>query len=568
MRKIIIGLTLGLVVLLLGYTGYRSFLVWKQSHGMQMAKTYLARKDMRNAILAVQQVLKANPRNIEACRMMAGLLEALGQPSALLWRERVVELSPASRDDRLTLVQAALASKNYPLATNTLAGISAADKETVAYQNVAGAVASAGGQLDEAADHFSKAVQLDPSDPLPQMNLAVLRLHRTNALDLAESRITLQRVILSTNSVLRDLARRELIADAMRFKDFPTAINLARDLAQQTNSPFTDKVLQLGVLKTSLSPEFKPTLARYQNEAATNVSEAYSLATWQIVNLQASEALDWLRQVPAQTRTNSLVEERMATCLLLLNDWKGLQSFIQQQNWNDGSQPFANFEFKRHAFIARSLRGQGLNEASAAEWAVAIKSISDQRYQIVQKTDLQNLFELAVAWKWNTEAEQILWTVVNQYPEEKWAFPILRTALVSWHRTKSLMQLLDIMAKRDPNDFSVKNDLAATALLLGAQEMRPYDLAQQVYEKDPKNPSYASTYAFALYQQGKYPAALKVMQQLSPKELQDPTTAGYYAVILKANGNKADARSYLNLASKGQLLPEEQALFDQARAGL
>jgi hypothetical protein len=106
------------------------------------------------------------------------------------------------------------------------------------------------------------------------------------------------------------------------------------------------------------------------------------------------------------------------------------------------------------------------------------------------------------------------------------------------------------------------------AMLLGAQELNPYALSQQVYQKSPKNAPYASTYAFSLYLQGKYGDALKVMQQLTPKDLASPSIAGYYGIILKANGNKAEAKSYLNRITKAQLLPEEQTLFDQARAGL
>jgi len=102
-----------------------------------------------------------------------------------------------------------------------------------------------------------------------------------------------------------------------------------------------------------------------------------------------------------------------------------------------------------------------------------------------------------------------------------------------------------------------------TAMLLDAQELNPYDLAQEVYEKAPKNPGYVSTYALALYLQKKYNDALKVIEQLPSKELKDPSNAGYYGLILKANGD-ARAASYLNIALKGGLLPEERKLFEQA----
>jgi hypothetical protein len=38
MRKIIIALSCCIVLLLLGYTSYRGYQVWKQSHGLTMPK--------------------------------------------------------------------------------------------------------------------------------------------------------------------------------------------------------------------------------------------------------------------------------------------------------------------------------------------------------------------------------------------------------------------------------------------------------------------------------------------------------------------------------------------------
>jgi len=556
MRKLIIILSSCIAVLLLGYSGYRGYLVWKQSHGMAMAREYYAKSDVRNTVLSLQQVLAANPRNIEAARMMAGLAEAARSPGALVWRQRVLELNPKSYEDRLSLAQTAIIFQDYPLATNTLAGVAEADKKTAAYHNIAGTAALMGGQPDEAEAHFSESIRIDPSNPIPQVNLAVVRLHRTNALDMAEARISLQRVILtSTNAALCSQARRELLNDAMRFNDISKALTLSKELAQQTNAVFADKLLRLDVLMKTQSAEFKPALAAYRSEAATDPAKIFDLSNWQISKLSTAEALGWLQSLPMQTQTNQPAALLAAQCQMQLRDWRGLQASIQPQNWNE-------LEFIRHAFVARALREQGLIEASTAEWGVALKDASDQKGTLI------SLFRLAAAWNWNTEAEQILWTVVNRYPEEKWAAPVLGQALMVWQRTRSMMELFSIMSKRTPDDLDVKNNLAMTAMLLGAQEMNPYALAQEVYAKSPKNPSFASTYAFSLYLQGKYPDALKVMQQLTAKDLQSPSIAGYCGLILKANGNKAEAISYLNLAYKAQLLPEEKTLFDQARAGL
>jgi hypothetical protein len=57
------------------------------------------------------------------------------------------------------------------------------------------------------------------------------------------------------------------------------------------------------------------------------------------------------------------------------------------------------------------------------------------------------------------------------------------------------------------------------------------------------------------------------VQQLKPRDLDAPTRAGYYGLILKATGSDEKARIYLNWTSKAALLPEERTLFDRAKTG-
>jgi len=556
MRKLIIAVACGIGLLLLGYTGYRTFKVWKQSHLLAMAKDNLAKNDLHNTMLALQQLLATNPRNLDANRMMAGLTEAARSPSALVWRARVLELNPKSLDDRLALVQTAINFQDYPVATNTLAGVAEADKNTVGYHNLAGTTALMSGHPDQAEAHFGEAVRLDPSNPVPKVNLAVVRLRSSNELDLAEARIDLKRVILNaTNVLLCNQARRELIADALRFNDSTTSLTFSQELVQQTNAVFTDKLLRLDALMKSHNPSFKPMLAGYQSEAATNPAKLYDLVNWQIARLSPAEALGWLQSLPMQTRTNQPAALLTAQCQMSVKDWKGLQNFLQNQNW-------AELEFERHGLLAKALREQNLEQSSKAEWQLALNGSTHN------KIALNALGRLAALWHWTGETEQILWTIVNSFPDEQSAAQSLRQVLFASGNTRSLMQLTSIELRRNPSSLALKNDLAMMAMLLNAQELKPYDLALAAYQQDPKNPSVAATYAFSLYQQKKPAEALKVMQALNPKALEAPEIASYYGLILKANGQLAGAKTYLKLSAKATLLPEEKALFDQAKAGL
>jgi hypothetical protein len=369
---------------------------------------------------------------------------------------------------------------------------------------------------------------------------------------MAEARIDLKRISLnSTNFTLRAQATRELIMDAMLYKDISTAVALSQELVQPTNAVFEDKLLRLDVLKQAQSGELKPAIAQYQREAAADSAMVSQMTSWLMLRTSPALALTWLHTLSPQMQTNPPVAVLIAGCQVLVSDWTGLQTSVAKQNWLE-------LDFVRHAFLSRALRAQNLGAAATAEWEVAFKLASSQKVMLIA------LFRLAVEWNWTNEAEEILWMVVNRYPEEQWAGQTLKQALLQGGRTRPLMQLFILQAKRSPEDMVLKNDLAMTAMLLDAQELDPYGLSRTAYEQNSKNPAFISTYAYSLYLQKRYSEALKVMQQMSPRELSDPSVAGYYGLILKATGDSAKAKAYLGWTTKRQLLPEERKMFNEA----
>jgi hypothetical protein len=557
MRKTFILLLCGIAVLLAGYAGYRSYKVWKCSHLMGLAHQFLAKNDGRNALLCVQQVLRTDPRNLDATRVMAELTAVGRSPSALSWWSRVVELDPHSLNDRLALAQTAIMARNFEIATNALAGVNQADKNTVAYQNVAGAVAAAAHQPAQAEAYFLEALRLDPQNQSVQLNLAVVRLHDSNDLDQAEARIMLERLALNaTNPFLHNQAMRELAVDALQHRQTDKALSLSKQLVQETNATIQDRLLRLDVLLETKSGAFKPTLTAFQREAANNLAGISELATWQMVRTSPQETLAWLRTLSPAMQTNLVVELLVAENCAMVQDWPGLQSSIGRQNWNE-------LEYSRHAFLSLSLRQQGLADSAKAEWELALQAAA-----VGGPRSLADLLNLAQQFRWQNETEEILWMIINRYPSNLGAVQALSQLLFLEGRTRSLMQLYSQETKLFPSNTGMKNNLAMTALLLDAPEVKPYELAREVYQSSPTNASYASTYAFSLYKQGKNAEALKVMKPLKPSELQEPSIAGYYGLILKATGERAKAKAYLGWTAKAQLLPEENKLFNQANAGL
>ena len=89
-------------------------------------------------------------------------------------------------------------------------------------------------------------------------------------------------------------------------------------------------------------------------------------------------------------------------------------------------------------------------------------------------------------------------------------------------------------------------------------------LATKLHAENPANAAFSSTYAFALFTEGKTSEALKQMETLKEAQLRHPSIAAYYFVMLVENGKMERAHLFLSAANKAQLLPEEQQLLTAA----
>ncbi|MGO8931825.1 MAG: hypothetical protein ACLQU3_33645 [Limisphaerales bacterium] len=544
------GLLVGLV-LLVGYGTYVGYISTRQARLVSQARKYLAKSNTKTALLCLRRALSYNPNYVDACRAMAELTEKLSSPAALLWRSRVVELSPKSVPDRFAMAQTAMMFRDYLSATNALEGVSKAGRNTPEYHNLAGSVAAAMHWLAEAETHFSEAARLEPTNPIPRLNLAVVRLQSTNAQDLALARTALKS--LRANPVVRCQALRELVADSLHCGEKENALAFSKELLQQTNALFGDRLLRLDVLRATLSRDFEVALASAQKEAASDPRKLFDFVNWEEVRGGLSGALAWLQSLPSETQTNQPAALLAADCQAALKQWRPLEVSLERQQWGE-------LDFVRYAFKSLALRGQELTSSSDIAWERAFNATGGRKESLVM------LLRLAATWNWVTETEDLLWTIFHKFPAEKWAVVALSRNLLWEGRTRALMSLYDEQARANPADLSAKNNLAMTALLLDARELRPQDLAREIYRKAPTNPAYASTYAYSLHLQKRSAQALKVFERLKPDQLEQASVALYYAIVLEATGHGERAKKYLDIAAGIKLLPEEWKLLVQARA--
>src|SRR5262249_34421263 len=135
---------------------------------------------------------------------------------------------------------------------------------------------------------------------------------------------------------------------------------------------------------------------------------------------------------------------------------------------------------------------------------------------------LSQVVRTVAAWNWPDETEEALWTVVNRFPAEKWAFQALYSMFYTSGKTRSLQNLLTRVTEVDPTNSVVKNNLAMTTLLINPKDRRSRDIAHEAYREHPDNPFILSTYAYTLHLQDKTQEALKLFATLKPEQLQNP----------------------------------------------
>jgi hypothetical protein len=274
---------------------------------------------------------------------------------------------------------------------------------------------------------------------------------------------------------------------------------------------------------------------------------------WMNVNGLAILAVDWWKHLPPAKRTILPLPTGIAESYVLLGDWDALKSLVTGANWGQA-------EYMRLAVLARVSREDGDDLDFQTNWSSAVRAATHT------PEALAVLARTAVDWRWDDQAEDLLWRVAQGSYDQQWALQELYRRFFQIHSTRNLLKVVSRMYELDPSDAWTQNNLAAYELLLQSNVPQGVQLSHDLYQSDPKNPDYASTYAFALHLLGRSAEGVQILESLGEDRLQNPAYAVYYGALLVAAGGPADeARKYLDLAGTGSLFPEERELIDQAR---
>jgi Flp pilus assembly protein TadD len=524
---------------------------YQEKNYAHQAEQLMAQGDLSRALIRCRQVLTMDFSNAIATRVFADVADGYGAPAALYWRERALSLD-LDVTNQISLASTAIRMEQfpYPTAARALGSVESAYRNTPAYQRVAGALALKLSKTQEAEQHFLEAYNLDPTNPVNRMSLAVIQLQSKNPRIITDSRTTLE--LLMNDRQVGLLATRSLIAESIDQGDYNRAENLSLLLLKNARSSFNDRILHLVILNTSHKTNFTSFLKETEQKAKDNPAYIGELTAWMTTAGMAQPALDWLNHLPPELLRQGLLPIAVADAYAGLGQWSALETYLQKAHW-------PGLEHIRFAMMALADAKQsgGLQDSVAWQTAIEFAGKSPEA--------LNTLAKLASAWGWRDRTTDLLWLTAAQHPDQLWPLKALGDLYVNQRDTAGMWRVANLSYQRNPNDKLARNNYAMLSLLLNADTAQASKIAGELYADDPKNPVFASTYAFSLYQQGRAKEGVKVLAALPPGQLDDPAMSVYYGIMLAAAGEKEAAKPYLNRSAKAFLLPEEKAMVARAK---
>jgi tetratricopeptide (TPR) repeat protein len=541
------------LIIVLSVAGHRYYRGWQQRRLITQANAFFEKGDYKRASLSARRLIQINQNNADACRLMARLGEKASLRSAVDWRRHVVDLVGPQPDDLLALARSALQFDEIGSVEFALGKLPEQAKNSADYHAVAAELAAARQDAPAMEKHLIEAIRLAPDRKAYVLRLAVLRLRSPDLTANEQGRQDL--IALQNDPAVGKDATRQLIEDSLRRYDFPGSTTLARQLLADPAATFRDRLIVLGALHQSSDPEFGVLLARLKQEAAGQPDKTGDLLTWLTSRRMVREAIDWSKTLPVEVTSKRPVPLALADAYIASADWDGLQRLVKTAAWGD-------LDYLRAALSARALRETGNQLDSQSQWNAAVKKANAKAEWVL------TLAETAQRWGWTEEAIDLLWLAAKDPVKGEAALQMLYNHFAKHEDTQNVLRVLLHLEEMRPEDRNIRNNVAQISLLLNLNTDRAQRLARELYESEPGNAAYASTYAFALYTAGDSKKAVKILSGLRQDQLQQPAVAAYYGLALAAVGDSTKAAEFLDLGSRAKLLPEEKSLIDKARRSL
>jgi len=481
---------------------------------------------------------------------MAESAELSGKREALSWREQVVALDPSDAANRIALASAAIRFGQLDLARKTLDAVDPSGRANLKYHQLNGTLAIAEKQSALAESEFAAALELEPNNQQLALNLATIRLTSSDPATREKTRTDLARFV--ERGSLRLDALRALTADALANKSLGAAEKWAAQLRTEKGATFSDLLLYVEASRKNSDGEI--VLRDVERNATRSPATAAALITWMNRHEMAEAARDWALSLPAEILNAQPVPLAVAEAYSFLQDWNALHAWVNEKNW--GEEEFLRFAVLSHA-LHRLTPGDRASMESQTAWAAALKATKNRPDRLAA------IAQLAEGWDYAEEAADAWWLIANGNENAKDALAALQRLYKAKQNSHGLLRVAKRALELNPADLVAANNCANLGLLLNG-DSASRRLATKLHSENPANAAFRSTYAFALFTEGKTSEALREMETLKEAQLRHPTIAAYYFVMLVENGKMERAHSFLSAANKAQLLPEEQQLLTTA----
>lgn len=539
-----------LLIAALAFGGYRGYGAWRKSHLSKQTQDFFARGDYQSAVLVARRLLQRDPNHLAACRVMADTAELAGRGEALTWRERIVSLEPNVPGNKVALAATALRLGQLDLARKVLNAVKAEASGSVKYHQLAGAVAVADKNSALAETEFAAALQLEPNNQQLALNLAMVRLTAPDPATKEKARAELQK--LAEQSALRLESLRALISDALATNSLVSAEKWAAQLKMEKDATFSDLLLYLEAThKTEAGPAV---LRDAETAAAKSPAAASAFITWMNRHGLAQSALDWALVLPPEILNVQPVPLAVAEAYSFLQDWTGLKAWVEGKDW--GGDEFLRLAVQSHALHHLTPADRSSMESQTA-WNAALKATKSH------PAYLAAIAQLAEGWGYADDAAEAWWLIANGKENAREALTALQRLYKSKQNSHGLLRVAKRALELNPADLVAANNCASLGLLLSA-DSAARRLATKLHKENPGNAIFSTTYAYALFTEGKTTDALRMMETLKDAQLRHPVIAAYYFVMLVENGSMERAHLFLSAANRAQLLPEEQQLLTTA----
>ena len=505
-------------------------------------REFSARQFMRAEFWAAR-ALRDDHGNVEAARLMAEINEAQDKAVALSWRIKVVQLHPGASADIMALAKSALRFGQAEMAFDALESLPVDFKDHSAdYHEVMAGCALAARRPAVAEEEFAKAAEIDPGDPLHQINLAAFRMANSPSADIRAA-ATGKLVAALDDPRVSLLAARALLGEAIRRGDSAEARKYAEKLRALPGLTLAD---ELNCLVPDIgAPAFVFALDKIRRRVQADAPSVVEVADWLNSHGMSAATLQWFPTLPAQAQSAVRVQIAASEAYLAASDWNGLQAFLAKCQWGDT-------DFLRQAMLIRCERELG--RPWEQDWKKLAAEVD------AAPPDGLILSRLLIGWNWRDEVIELLEDAASRPVTKAQALRYLWDIYSQSGETGKLWRIAREQGELDPANPAKKNNEAFLSLLLYGSSDRASRLAREAWTTNPGIAEWAATYAYALHLDGKETEARKVMDDLPPGAFARPGIALYYAIILSANGDEAKARDSLAKLNPEGMLPEERKL--------